>query len=86
MRAIYEHAGGHIFDWVVINRQPISSRLLKRYRAEGAEPVRADGTERPALGLRGVFDELGDAGAVVRHNTARLARLLREEFVERQPA
>ena len=86
VRAIYEHAGGRIFDWVVINRQQISSKLLKRYRAEGAEPVRADVKELQDLGLRCVFDELVEEGAVVRHNTERLARLLLEEFVERQPA
>jgi len=73
----------------VINHQQISSRLLKRYRADGAEPVRADVKELQQLGLRCVFDDLVEraaAGAVVRHNTQRLARLLLEEFVERTPA
>ena len=89
VRAIYEHAGGRIFDWAVINRQPISPRMLRRYRAEGAAPVRASVKELQTLGLRCVFDELVEpaaAGAVVRHNTQRLARLLLEEFVERTPA
>lgn len=89
VRAIYEHAGGRIFDWVVINRQQISPRLLRRYRADGAEPVRTNVKELQSLGLRCVFDDLVEpaaAGAVVRHNTQRLARLLLEEFVQRTPA
>ena len=101
VRAIYEHSWGRIFDWAVINHQKISPKLLKRYRAEGAEPVRADLRELQALGLRCIFDDLvepaaparpatagrrGGAGVVVRHNTQRLARLLLEEFVQRQPS
>jgi uncharacterized cofD-like protein len=86
VRAIYEHAGGRIFDWVVMNHQLISPRLLKRYRADGAEPVRASVKELQDLGLRCVFDDLVEEAAVVRHNTQRLARLLLEEFVQRQPS
>jgi uncharacterized cofD-like protein len=84
VRAIYDHAGGRVFDWAVINRQPISPKLLKRYRAEGAEPVRASVQELQALGLRCIFDDLVEEAAVIRHNAQRLARLLLEEFVERR--
>jgi len=86
VRAIYEHAGGRIFDWVIVNNRAISPRLLRRYRAEGAEPVGADVGELQKLGLRCVFDNLVEEGGVVRHNAARLTRLLLEEFVERKPA
>ena len=85
VRAIYDHAGGRIFDWVVINNQEISPALLKRYRAEGAEPVRASVAELQKLGVRCVFDHLVEEGDVVRHSGARLTRLLLEEFVARRP-
>ena len=85
VRAIYEHAGGPIFDWVVINNQEISPKLLKRYRAEGAEPVRVQVDELQKLGVRCVFDHLVAEGNVVRHDPARLTRLLLEEFVARRP-
>ncbi|HUK54513.1 MAG TPA: YvcK family protein [Candidatus Binatia bacterium] len=85
VRAIYDHAGGPVLDWVVINHQQISPKLLRRYRAEGAEPVRASVRELQGLGLRCAFDDLVEEDGVVRHNTQRLARLLLEEFVERLP-
>src|SRR5208282_210732 len=86
VRAIYEHAGGRIFDWVIVNNGPISPALLRRYRAQGAEPVRVNVGELQKLGLRCVFDNLVEEDGVVRHNAARLTRLLLEEFVERRPA
>jgi len=85
VRAIYNHTGARIFDWAVINRAPISPRLLRRYRAQGAEPVRADIESLQRLGVSCIFDELVEEDGVVRHNTARLARLLLEEFIERRP-
>jgi len=84
VRAIYDHAGGRIFDWVVINNGPISEKLLKNYRAQGAEPVTASVAELQKLGVRCVFDNLVEEGDVVRHSGTRLTRLLLEEFVERR--
>lgn len=85
IRAIYEHAHYRLFDWVVINRTPVSPRLLRRYRAEGAEPVPADAAELQRMGLRCVFDYLLEEDGVVRHNPERLARLILEEFIHRSP-
>ena len=85
VRAIHEHARGHIFDWAVINNQRISPRLLARYRAQGAEPVAASVPELQKLGVRCVFDSLVEEGGVVRHSGPRLARLLLEEFIQRRP-
>jgi uncharacterized cofD-like protein len=86
VRAIYRHTGRPLFDWAVINHKPISPGVARRYRADGAEQVRADLAELQRLGLRCVFDDLLEEHGVVRHNRERLSRLLLEEFVERQPA
>jgi uncharacterized cofD-like protein len=83
VRAIHEHTRGRILDWVVINHQAISPRLLRRYRADGAEPVTPDVPELQRMGLRCVFDDLVEEDGVVRHDAERLARLLLEEFVLR---
>jgi uncharacterized cofD-like protein len=81
VRAIYRHTQLSLFDWVVLNNGRISPAMLRRYRAEGAAPVESDIPELQKLGLRCVVDDLVDEAGVVRHNAARLTRLLLEEFV-----
>jgi len=85
IRAIHRHTRRRLIDWVVINHQPISPAVARRYRAQGAEVVRIDLDELQRLGLRCIFDDLLDEHGVVRHNRAQLARVLLEEFVERRP-
>src|SRR5579863_3096853 len=51
VRAIYAHTRTRLFDFVVINRTPVSPRLLRRYAAQGAEPVGASLEELKGLGL-----------------------------------
>jgi uncharacterized cofD-like protein len=85
IRAIQEHTGGRVFDWVVMNHAKISPRLLRRYRADRAEPVVPDLAGLQRLGLRCVYDDLVEEDGVVRHDSARLTRLLLEEFVHRRP-
>jgi len=86
VRAIYQHTRRRFVDWVVINHQAASPAVARRYRAQGAEPVRADVGELQRMGLRCVFDDLLEEHGVVRHNRERLTRLLLEEFVEHPAA
>jgi len=81
IRAIYEHTRPGLFDFVVINRKPVSSRLLHRYRSQDAEPVKPALEEIARMGLRCVMGNLLQEGAVVRHDEARLTRLLLDKFV-----
>ena len=76
-RAIHEHAQGqHLFDYVVLSNQRLSTPLLKRYAAEGAAPVVHDLDEVRQLGATPVIAPLLDEDHVARHDPARLARLL----------
>ncbi|HEX9760466.1 MAG TPA: gluconeogenesis factor YvcK family protein [Candidatus Acidoferrales bacterium] len=84
IRAIYQHTGPDLFDWVVVNRKPISARLLRRYRAQGAEPVGVNVGELQRMGLRCILDDLLEEDGVVRHDAPRLTRLILEEFVHRR--
>jgi uncharacterized cofD-like protein len=84
VRAIYEHSRKGLFDYVVVNRNPVPERLLRRYRAQGAEPVRGSLGELWRMGLRYITGDLLHRNRVVRHDQARLTRLLLEEFVKRQ--
>ncbi|HEV8385611.1 MAG TPA: gluconeogenesis factor YvcK family protein [Candidatus Acidoferrales bacterium] len=84
VRAIYDHTGPGLFDWVVVNNGAVSPRLLRRYRAQGAATVRADIDDLQKLGLRVVVDDLVEEDGVVRHDAVRLTRLLLEEFIHRR--
>jgi len=81
LRAIERHTPRRVIDWVVANRQAVSPEVAKRYRREGAEPVTINILELQKLGYRVVLDNLLEEHGVIRHNPARLARLLLEEFL-----
>ena len=84
MRAIYERVRKGLFDYVVVNRMPVPSPQLQRYRAQGAEPVQQSLGELRRMGLRCITGDLLRHNKVVRHGQARLTHLLLEEFVKRQ--
>jgi uncharacterized cofD-like protein len=84
VRAIYDHTRPGLFDFAVINRTPISQRLLRRYRRQGAEPVDPALEELDRLGLRHITGNLLQQDGVVRHNQSRLTRLLLDTFVKRR--
>jgi uncharacterized cofD-like protein len=83
VRAIYAHTRRGLFDWVVVNRTPVVPRILRRYRAEGAEPVAPSVEELRRMGLHCMAADLLLQNGVVRHDQRRLTRLLLEEFVKR---
>ncbi|HUA01330.1 MAG TPA: gluconeogenesis factor YvcK family protein [Candidatus Aquilonibacter sp.] len=81
IRAIYNHTRHRIFDYAVINRRPVSPRLLRRYKAQGAEPVDPSLDQLEGLGVRYVAGDFLQEQKVVRHDERRLARLLLDKFV-----
>jgi uncharacterized cofD-like protein len=76
VRAIQEHAGGKIFDHIVLNTRPLSRALLKRYAAERAAPVELDLDAVRALGVKPLCADLLEEDRVARHDSRRLAQLL----------
>jgi uncharacterized cofD-like protein len=75
--AIQKHApGGPLFGYVVLSNQKLPSGLLKRYAAEGAEPVKNDVEDVVQLGVKPVMAALLSKDHVARHDPARLAQLL----------
>jgi uncharacterized cofD-like protein len=81
VRAIYEHTRYGLFDFVVINRTRVTPLQLRRYEAQGAEPVRPSLADLSRLGLRYVTSDLLHQEGVIRHDQARLTNLLLKEFV-----
>ena len=86
VRVIFEHTRRKLIDWVVASNQIVSPEVVRRYRAQGAAPVRIDMGELQAIGVRCLLDDLLEEHGVVRHDSERLSKLLIEEFVERKPA
>jgi uncharacterized cofD-like protein len=84
VRAIHQHTGRKLLDWVVVNNGAVDPEVALRYRAKGSEPVYADAAELDRLGLRAIFGNVVDAQTVIRHDPKRLAGLLLDRFVERE--
>ncbi|MFO7172909.1 MAG: YvcK family protein [Bacillota bacterium] len=92
LRALFEHAGYGLVDYILVNQAPVPEPVLRRYRAEGAEPVRVDLPELQQLGVEVVqADLLEVSGGWVRHDPAKLAYaivqllLLRPARTDRSP-
>lgn len=85
IRAIEQHTRRRLIDWVVVNRQPVSAEVARRYEADGAKPMQTDLGELQEMGLRCVYDDLLEEHGVVRHNRDRLTRVLLDEFVFHYP-
>jgi uncharacterized cofD-like protein len=83
LRAIQTHVKPRIVDYVVANRQKVSAAVAKRYRKEGAAQVKVDAAGLRELGVQVLLGNLLEEQNVIRHNSARLARLLLDEFVPR---
>lgn len=83
VRAIYDHTRKGLFDFVVINRTPITRRLLERYAEQGAKPVNPSLKELARMGLSYVTADLLHQDGVIRHDQIRLTKLLLDEFIKR---
>jgi uncharacterized cofD-like protein len=84
--AIQKHVPHRVIDSVVGNRQAISPEVARRYRAEGAVPVRVDLPALRNLGCRVILDDLVEEHGVLRHNTRGLSQLLLDEFLQQRRA
>ncbi len=74
LRAIADHIGPVVTD-VLVHSGELPRKLVERYEAEGAAPVRVDREELQALGARVREADLisRKAGTGVRHDASRLA-------------
>jgi uncharacterized cofD-like protein len=85
IRALNRHAQQQLFDYALINRTPVSSELLAKYKLEGAGQITTDLDAIKALGVTPVLGDYLEEAGVARHNTARVARDLMQ-LATQQPA
>lgn len=76
IRALRLHAHRKIFDFALVNDQPVSRELLSRYKAEGQGQVACDIEAIEAFGVHCIADNFLSEGDVVRHDTAKVAETL----------
>jgi uncharacterized cofD-like protein len=81
VRAIQQHGGPGLIDWIILNNKPFAQEVAQRYRAQGAYPVGTDILKLQQMGLRCVQDDLLEQHGMVRHSAQRLARLVLREFI-----
>jgi uncharacterized cofD-like protein len=78
--AIQGHVKPRIVDYVVANRQRVSPAVARRYRKQGASQVTVDGAGLRKSGVQLLLGNLLEEHNKIRHSSARLARLLLDEF------
>lgn len=83
---IFEHTGGPIFDYAMVNTAPVSEELRVRYASQGAFPIEADIERIERLGVRVITGNFAAEGDVLRHATDRVADTLMKLGMERQSA
>ena len=83
---IYEHAGGPIFDYALVNTADVPDSARQRYAAEGAEQIVADIEQVERLGVRCITGDFLHAEEVLRHNYERVAEVLLELGLKRKRA
>ena len=85
IRALDNHAGGPVFDYALVNRQPASSELKAKYALEGAAQIVADLEAIEKMGVCPILGEYIEEAGVARHATDAVARDLLE-IAMRSPA
>jgi uncharacterized cofD-like protein len=81
IRAIQDHVGKNLIDYVIANRKPVSPEVARRYRAEGAEQVRLDPENVAKLHVKLLTGNLLEEHGVIRHDSEQLSRLLVDQFL-----
>jgi uncharacterized cofD-like protein len=74
--AIYTHAGLPIFDYAIVNNEPISAALLAKYIEQNSGPVECDVEAIEKLGVRCVTGKFVEEADLVRHHTDAVAKAL----------
>lgn len=74
LKALLEHGGDGLVDYVLVNRTPPSEPIAARYRREGAYPVAFDEEALRDQRVDVVAEDLIDRAEYARHDSERLAR------------
>jgi uncharacterized cofD-like protein len=73
IEAIFEHAGGKIFDYALLNSAPVPDKLRARYAEDNSEPLFNDLEEIRKLGVTPILGDYLDATQFARHAADRIS-------------
>ncbi|MHB0912837.1 MAG: gluconeogenesis factor YvcK family protein [Armatimonadota bacterium] len=76
VKAIADHAGRRLFNYVLVNKEVPSMRLLEKYQREGAELVSPDIDVIREMGYKPVTGNFISQTEVVRHDPEKLAQAI----------
>jgi uncharacterized cofD-like protein len=76
VKAIIDHVGYPIMDYVIVNKEQIPKKIQKKYSVKGAYPVKVDIQEIENLGVKVVKEALVYEADLVRHDSAKLAKAI----------
>ena len=76
VKAIVDHVGPGLIDYVVVNSQEVAPQLREVYARQGAFPVFADIDAVEALGVKVIKANLISETNLVRHDSLRLSRTI----------
>ncbi len=82
--ALLEHSGPGLIDLCVANSAPVDPALIRRYKAEDADPIQVDRARIEALGVEVVERPMiSSASRYARHSPERLGEVTMELYEER---
>jgi uncharacterized cofD-like protein len=82
VRAVDEHAGGKVFDSVVVSTSRIPVAVRRDYARQDSAPIEIDVATLEEMGLEVIGASLLQKGRKVRHNPAAIARVAVELAAE----
>jgi len=76
VKAIIDHTGTGVIDYCIVNTAKVPPLLVEKYKEENAHPIRIDKNRIEGLGCKVIEANVIDAKNVVRHDSAKLARII----------
>lgn len=83
-KAIIDHAGKGVIDFMLVNSHPISDEMCTAYAAKGAYPVIVDEDEINALGIGFVKADIINEEDVIRHDPDKLCNAVMQLVLQVQ--
>lgn len=73
LKAVYEHVGHHLFDYVIVNDGEIPTQVQDYYAEKGAKPVQIDWDVVTSRGYKVIADTLVMFRRYLRHDADKLS-------------